>query len=98
MMDVLKQRLPVPVVILRWIGSIAIAVACGTVSYAWLASDARNDKRYVQIEAYRYDRERDKEMRDLVSGQINTRLAGQDKKLDEISGDVKTLLRESRTR
>jgi len=82
----------------RWVLPFFGVVGTIVASYALLASDAHNDQRYVRLEAYHYDRERDKELRDVVGGQINDRLRAQDKKLDEIAGDVKTLLRESRSK
>jgi len=42
------------------------------------------DKRYVQLETYLRDRERDREMRALVESQINQRFDQTEKKLEEI--------------
>jgi len=60
--------------------------------YVVLYSDRHNDGRYVSKEEYTKDRETDKEVRDLMQGNLTSRLEAQEKKLDEISHDVKSLL------
>jgi len=94
--DPLKHKVAIPS--FAWKAILVVLAASGTLlsSYFVLFSDARNDHRYVQISTYANDRNRDKEVDAILNGQINERLRQQDKKLDEIAGDVKTLLRESR--
>ncbi len=70
-------------------------VLTGVTSYGLLYSNAHNDQRYVRIETYRSDRERDKELKEVVERQINHRFDQQERKLNEIASDVKMLLRKT---
>lgn len=88
----MAHKTTVPTVVYRGALMLLGGVATAAVSYGILYSDAHNDLRYVRISTYDKDRERDKELRVIVDQQMNARLDGQDKKLDEISKDVKTLL------
>lgn len=91
-----SQKTTVPTLLYRLAILFFGLALTGVTSYGLLYTNAQNDLRYLQIEAYRYDRERDKELRDLVGQQINSRFDQQEKKLAEISGDLKTLLRHSK--
>ncbi len=91
MTEYLKKKLTDSAV--KWA---AVAVFTCAISYVVLASDARNDRRYVQIETYRADRERDRELSQVLNSQVQEKFQGTEKKLDEISSDVKALLKESR--
>jgi hypothetical protein len=76
----------------RWSVAALLICAGGFGSYAVLFSDSHNDARYVRREAYQNDRERDKELRDLQVANQAQHMAEQDRKLSEISADIKTVL------
>ncbi len=64
--------------------------------YVILWSDRHNDGRYVTITDYRKDRENDERVRQEVSSGLKWRMDQTDKKLEEISADIKTLLRQQK--
>jgi len=80
-----KTRLAVQVSILGLVGFLVLHVT--------LLSDRHNDGRYVSISEYRKDREADERFRAQVNSGVTWRLDQQDKKLEEISSDIKALLR-----
>ncbi len=64
--------------------------------YVILWSDRHNDERYVTQADYQKDRRNDEEIRKEVSGGLKWRMDQTDKKLEEISNDIKTLLRQQK--
>lgn len=60
--------------------------------YAVLWADKHNDERYVKQADYRRDREADDKLRAAVQQTITYRMDQSDKKLEEISRDIKALL------
>lgn len=89
------KKTVVPTVVYQLAVLLLGLVLTGVTSYGLLYSNAHNDERYVKLEAYRYDRERDKELKEVVERQINHRFDQQEKKLNEIAADLKMLLRKS---
>lgn len=84
-----KTKLGKTNIVWRFSIGVVLAVIAG---YLLLYSDRHNDGRYVSIESYNKDRERDKELRDEISRSITRQLDEQRKTVDEIRGDVKRLL------
>jgi len=80
-----KTRMAVQVSILGLVGFLVLHVT--------LLSDRHNDGRYVSLEVYQKDRENDERFRAQVNSGITWRMDQQDKKLEEISADIKALLR-----
>lgn len=72
---------------------LAILVFLG--GYVMLYADRHNDERYVTKAEYLHDRQTDEQFRIQVQTGLNWRMDNQDKKLDEISADIKSLLRRS---
>lgn len=80
-----RTRLVVQVSILAivvWIGS-----------YLMLYADRHNDERYLSKAEYEKDRKTDAALREQTQALATWRMDTTDKKLDEISRDIKTLLR-----
>jgi hypothetical protein len=80
-----KTRMAVQVSILGLVGFLVLHVT--------LLSDRHNDGRYVSLETYQKDRENDERFRVQVNSGLTWRMDQQDKKLEEISSDIKALLR-----
>lgn len=60
--------------------------------YATLWADRHNDERYISKEEYHKDRENDQRMAAQIQATLAWRMDQTDKKLDEISHDIKALL------
>lgn len=69
-----------------------VALLLFLAGYFTLWADSHNDQRYVTKEEYRKDRENDQRMAAQVQALIAWRMDQTDKKLDEISHDIKALL------
>ncbi len=95
-LEATRQSTTVPTVIWRGVMFCLSAVAAGGVSWMILACDAHNDRRYLRLESYQNDPNRDKELRDVLTAFTNARCAEQDRTLAEIKADVKRLLNERR--
>lgn len=80
-----KTRLAIQVSIL----SLLVFLA----GYVILWADRHNDERYVTKADYARDRESDERLRTQINTGITWRMDQTDKKLEEISADIKALLR-----
>lgn len=80
-------------------GKTRLAVQCSIlvivlwiVSYLTLYADRHNDERYLGKAEYEKDRKSDEAMRVQVQMGLSWRMDATDKKLDDISRDIKSLL------
>jgi hypothetical protein len=90
--DPFSHRTTIPTMLFRWAVIVFSAGSLALSSLFFYKSDEHNDTRYVRLNNYNNDRERDKEVRDLVKAQFDGQMAELNKKTGEISADVKTLL------